>query len=53
MPLGNALHAKSRLSLILVAALERDDWNKWNFGTFGTDVSLKRFERNVAVKPFD
>jgi hypothetical protein len=49
--MGNALHAKSRSFLILVAALERDDWNNRNFGTLGTDVSLIRLERSEAVEP--
>jgi hypothetical protein len=30
--------------------VERDDWNNWNFGTFGTCVSLKRFERSIAIE---
>jgi hypothetical protein len=41
------------VSWFLVARVERDDWNNWNFGTFGTCVSLKRFERSIAIEPFD
>jgi hypothetical protein len=39
-----------RRFLFLFAQVERDDWN---FGTLGTCVSLKRFERSIAVEPFD
>ena len=38
------------VSWFLVARVERDDWNNWNFGTFGTCVSLKRFERSIAIE---
>jgi len=34
----------------VVARVERDDWNNWNLGTFGTCVSLKRFERRIAIE---
>ena len=36
--------------LFLVAQAERDDWNNWNFGTLGTCLSRKRFERSEAVE---
>jgi hypothetical protein len=28
-------------------------WNNWNFGTLGTDVSLKLFERRVAIEQLE
>jgi hypothetical protein len=37
----------------LVAGLERDHRNNWNFGTLGTDVSLIRLERSEAVERFE
>src|SRR5262249_36025346 len=30
--------------------VDRDHWNNWNFGTFGTDVSLIRLERSRAIE---
>ena len=30
-----------------------NDRNNWNFGTHGTCIRLKRFERSEAIEPFD